>query len=206
MWINNISPLLLLLLKKYQNKPIINNKFYRFYGDDCKDLLLWPLIIKTTLAKDHFVSVPRCIFQWLWVHLRKVPSVVLFSGLHCNTVEALQTGTPKNGKPLETERFCLSPEFLSSYLIYPSKLKTPINQTFSLVRRVFGLDGLHCNKSVLSDLLGVRLLFPHSFPPGYFQPKHCSRCLRSPPTTHFGCSHIIHITQKELFHFNLKKA
>ena len=49
----------------------------------------------------------------------------------------------KTGNPSKLNDF-VSPEFLSSYLIYPSKPKTPINQTFSLVRRVFGLVGLHC--------------------------------------------------------------
>ena len=49
----------------------------------------------------------------------------------------------KTGNPSKLNDF-VSPEFLSSYLIYPSKPKTPLNQTFSLIRRVFGLEGLHC--------------------------------------------------------------
>ena len=48
------------------------------------------------------------------------------------TEEPLQTGTPENRKPLlSVPNFCFLIKF------------TPLNQTFSLVQRVFSLEGLH---------------------------------------------------------------
>ena len=49
----------------------------------------------------------------------------------------------KTGNPSKLNDF-VSPEFLSSYLNYPSKPKSPLDQTISLVQRVFSLEGLHC--------------------------------------------------------------
>ena len=52
--------------------------------------------------------------------------------------------TPRNRNPSSKPNNFVSPKFLSSYLNLPSKPKNPLNQTFSLVRRVFSLEGFHC--------------------------------------------------------------
>ena len=56
-------------------------------------------------------------------------------------METLQTGTPENWKPLQTERFRQSQIFV---FLFKIKLKTPLNQIFSLVWRMFGLEVFHC--------------------------------------------------------------
>ena len=55
----------------------------------------------------------------------------------------MKTGTPENRKPLETED-SVSLKFLSSNLNVPSKPKILLNQIFSSVQNVFGLEGFHC--------------------------------------------------------------
>ena len=68
----------------------------------------------------------------------------------------------KTGNPSKLNDF-VSPEFLSSYLIYPSKPKTPLNQTFSLVRRVFSLEGLHCIHFFYTSINDSIHYFKHSW-------------------------------------------
>ena len=85
----------------------------------------------------------QVISSTMFQHNVKSHSILTFSNLILVTVEPLQTETPENWKPLKLNDF-VSPEFLSSYLNYPSKPKTPLNKTFSLVQRLFSLEGLHC--------------------------------------------------------------
>ena len=73
---------------------------------------------------------------------------------------ALYSGIPPNRnswKPETPQKLTdfVSLEFLSSFLNYPSKPKTPLNQTYSIVQRVVGLEGLHCTTLKLCNCFQI---------------------------------------------------